>query len=151
MEKLSKKYKIFLSCLGILLIIGICFVFYSSNQEKKKIEQQQNIEKYVNSIIEEENNINNKLDLIKNGSMIIIGDYNYIEDQLKRMYENTIYLYSYEYKKVDYLDSYVREVTGYDNYIAYKAYLEQKYFYNEYDEFYKTAKDFINSVKPDKL
>ena len=39
MEKLFKKYKIYLSCLGILLIIGIGFAFYSSNQEKKTIEQ----------------------------------------------------------------------------------------------------------------
>ncbi|WP_158576794.1 MULTISPECIES: hypothetical protein [unclassified Eubacterium (in: firmicutes)] len=44
MEKLSKKYKIYLSCLGVLFIIGIGFVFYSSNQEKKAIEQKQNIE-----------------------------------------------------------------------------------------------------------
>ena len=52
MNKLSKKYKIYLSCLVVLLIMGIGFELYCSNQERKKQEQKQEIEKYIDSIIE---------------------------------------------------------------------------------------------------
>ena len=69
MEKLSKKYKIYLSCLIILLIVGIGFGFYSSTQEKKAIEQKQDIEKYVNSMVDSEKSIANKLNNIKNGAV----------------------------------------------------------------------------------
>lgn len=148
MEKLSKKYKIYLICFSILLIVGICFAFYSSNQEKKIINQKQSIEQYVNSIIKSENNINDKLNLVKNGAMITIGDYNYITEQLKKIYDYTVYLYSYEYQKNKYLDIYIQKVTDCDNYIEYKTDLEQKYFYNKYDELYKTAQDLIDSATP---
>ena len=69
MERLSKKYKIYLSCLGILLTIGIGFAFYSSSQEKKTIEQKHNIEKYVNSMVDSEKNITNKLNNIKHAKL----------------------------------------------------------------------------------
>ena len=84
MKKLSKKYKVYLSCLGILLIIGIVFTFYSSSQEKKTIEQKHNIEKYIDSIVDSERNITNKLNNIKNISISTIGDSDYIAEQIKR-------------------------------------------------------------------
>lgn len=39
MNKLSKKYKNYLLCFVILLIVGIGFAFCSSNQEKKATEK----------------------------------------------------------------------------------------------------------------
>ena len=66
------------------------------------------------------------------------------------MYGNTICLDSYEYKKVDYLDSYIQETTDYNNYKEYKNYLEKKYLYNKYSEVNKTAQDLIDSANPDR-
>lgn len=116
MERLSKKYKIYLSCLGILFIIGIGFAFYSSSQEKKAIEQKQNIEKYVDSIVDSEKNITNKLNNIKNGAMVTIGDSSYIADQLKNIQDNFACLYGFQSNKVKYLDEYTKSQTNYDTY-----------------------------------
>lgn len=51
MNKLFIKYKCYLLCFIVLLIVGIGFALYSSSQEKKTIEQKQNIEKYVDSMM----------------------------------------------------------------------------------------------------
>lgn len=102
MKKLSKKYKIYLSCLGILLIIGIVFTFYSSSQEKKTIEQKHNIEKYVDSIVDSEKNITNKLNNIKNISISTIGDSDYIAEQIKNISDNNILLYNYQNDNIEY-------------------------------------------------
>lgn len=150
MKKIIKKYKIYLLCVGSLFVLAIICCIFSFEQKKKNITQKQEIKDYVNSIIEEEDEINSKLNSIKNGTMITIGDYSYIAEQLKRMYGNTICLDSYEYKKVDYLDSYIQETTDYNNYKEYKNYLEEKYLYNKYSEVNKTAQDLIDSVNPDR-
>lgn len=130
MKKLSKKYKIYLSCLGILLIMGIVFAFYSSNQEKKVMEQKQDIEKYVNSMVGSEKSITNKLNNIKNGAMVTIGDSGYIAEQLKNIQDNFACLYSFKYNKVKYLDEYTKLQTNYDTYEQYYDHLCKKYNLN---------------------
>lgn len=154
MERLSKKYKIYLACLGILLIIGIGFVFYSSSQEKKAIEQKQNIEKYVDSMVDSEKNITNKLNNIKNGAMVTIGDSGYIAEQLKNIQDNFACLYSYQSNKVKYLDEYTKSQTNYDTYEQYYDHLCKKYNLNnkddgiEYEEWYnQCAQKLIDSVE----
>lgn len=123
MEKLSKKYKIYLSCLGILLIIWIGFAFYSSNQEKKAIEQKQKIEKYVNSMVASENGINNKLNSIKNGVIVTIDDSSYIAEQLENIQDNFACLYSFQSNKIEYLNEYTKSQTNYDTYEEYYDHL----------------------------
>lgn len=150
MKKLSKKHKIYLLCIGSLFVLAIICCIYSFEQKKKNITQKQEIKDYINSIIREEDNINSKLNSIKNGTMITIGDYSYISEQLKRMYNDTACLYFYEYNKVDYLDSYTQEVTNYNNYKEYKDYLEEKYLYKRYSEVNKTAQDLIDAANPDR-
>lgn len=154
MERLSKKYKIYLSCLGILFIIGIGFAFYSSSQEKKAIEQKQNIEKYVDSMVDSEKNITNKLNNIKNGAMVTIGDSSYIAEQLKNIQDNFACLYSYQSNKVKYLDEYTKSQTNYDTYEQYYDHLCKKYNLNnkddgiEYEEWYnQCAQKLIDSVE----
>lgn len=154
MERLSKKYKIYLSCLGILLIIGIGFAFYSSSQEKKAIEQKQNIEKYVDSMVDSEKNITNKLNNIKNGAMVTIGDSGYIAEQLKNIQDNFACLYSYQSNKVKYLDEYTKSQTNYDTYEQYYDHICKKYNLNnkddgiEYEEWYnQCAQKLIDSVE----
>ena len=146
MEKLFKKYKVYLSCLGILLIIGIGFAFYSSNQEKKTIEQKQSIEKYVDSMIESENNISNKLNMLKNVSIITIGDREYIGGQIKNLYDCRACLYSFQANKIEYLDEYTKSQTNYDTYEQYYNYLDSKYNLNDYNNYNKTAQKLIGSV-----
>ena len=154
MEKLSKKYKIYLSCLGVLFIIGIGFAFYSSNQEKKAIEQKQDIEKYVDSIVDSEKNIKNKLKNIKNPSIITIGDREYIAEQLNNITNNNILLYNYQYNKIEYLYEYTKSQTNYDTYEQYYNYLCKKYNLNnksddiDYTKWYnQCAQKLIDSVK----
>lgn len=147
MKKLSKKYKIYLSCLGILLIIGICFAFYSSSQEKKTIKQKHNIEKYVDSMVDSEKNITNKLNNIKNISISTIGDSDYIAEQLKNMSDNNILLYNYQNDNIEYLDKYTKSQTDYDTYEQYYNYLDSKYNLNDYNNYNKTADKLINSAK----
>lgn len=154
MERLSKKYKIYLSCLGILLTIGIGFAFYSSSQEKKTIEQKHNIEKYVNSMVDSEKNITNKLNNIKNGAMVTIGDSGYIAEQLKNIQDNFACLYSYQSNKIEYLDEYTKLQTNYETYQEYYNYLCKKYNLNnkddgiEYEEWYNQfAQKLIDSAK----
>lgn len=154
MKKLSKKYKIYLSCLGILLIIGIGFAFYSSSREKKIMEQKQNIEKYVNSMVNSENDINNKLNNINNGSMVTIGDSSYIAEQLENIQNNFICLYNYQYNKVKYLDEYTKSQTYFDTYQEYYNYLCKKYNLNnkndniDYKKWYnQRAQELIDSAK----
>lgn len=154
MERLSKKYKIYLSCLGILLIIGIGFAFYSSSQEKKTIEQRHNIEKYVDSMVDSEKNITNKLNNIKNGAMVTIGDSGYIAEQLKNIQDNFACLYSYQSNKVKYLDEYTKSQTNYDTSEQYYDHLCKKYNLNnkddgiEYEEWYnQCAQKLIDSVE----
>ena len=147
MEKLSKKYKIYLSCLGILLIIGIGFAFYSSSQEKKTIEQKQNIEKYVDSMVDSENNITNKLNMLKNVSIITIGDHEYIAEQIKNLYDCRACLYSFQANKIEYLDEYTKSQTNYDTYEQYYNYLHSKYNLNDYNNYNKTAQKLIDSVE----
>ena len=154
MERLSKKYKIYLSGLGILFIIGIGFAFYSSSQEKKTIEQKQNIEKYVDSMVDSEKNITNKLNNIKNGAMVTIGDSSYIADQLKNIQDNFACLYGFQSNKVKYLDEYTKSQTNYDTYEQYYDCLCKKYNLNnkddgiEYEEWYnQCAQKLIDSVK----
>lgn len=154
MEKLSKKYKIYISCLGILLIVGIGFAFYSSNQEKKAIEQKQNIEKYVNSMVDSEKNITSKLKSIKNASIITIGDREYIAKQIKNLYDCRACLYSFQANKVEYLDEYTKSQTNYDTYEQYYNYLCKKYNLNnksddiDYTKWYnQCAQRLIDSVK----
>ena len=157
MEKLSKKYKIYLSCLGVLFIIGIGFVFYSSNQEKKTIEQKQNIEKYVDSMVDSEKNITNKLNNIKNASIITIGDREYIAIQLKNINDRWACLYSFQANKVEYLDEYTKSQTNYDTYEQYYNYLCKKYNLNnksddiDYTKWYnQCAQKLIDSAKSEK-
>ena len=154
MERLSKKYKIYLFILSILFIIGIGFAFYSSSQEKKAIEQKQNIEKYVDSIVDSEKNITNKLNNIKNGAMVTIGDSSYIADQLKNIQDNFACLYSFQSNKVKYLDEYTKSQTNYDTYEQYYDHLCKKYNLNnkddgiEYEEWYnQCAQKLIGSVE----
>lgn len=147
MKKLSKKYKIYLSCLDILLIMGMVFIFYSSNQEKKAIEQKQNIEKYVDSIVDSERNITNKLNNIKNISISTIGDSDYIAKQIKNISDNNILLYNYQNDNIRYLDKYTKLQTDYDTYEQYYNYLNSKYNLNDYNNYNKTADKLINSAK----
>lgn len=154
MERLSKKYKIYLFILSILFIIGIGFAFYSSSQEKKTIEQKQNIEKYVDSIVDSEKNITNKLNNIKNGAMVTIGDSGYIAEQLKNIQDNFACLYSYQSNKVKYLDEYTKSQTNYDTYEQYYDHICKKYNLNnkddgiEYEEWYnQCAQKLIDSVE----
>lgn len=147
MKKLSKKYKIYLSCLGILLIIGIVFTFYSSSQEKKTIEQKHNIEKYVDSIVDSERNITNKLNNIKNISISTIGDPDYIAKQIKNISDNNILLYNYQNDNIRYLDKYTKLQTDYDTYEQYYNHLNSKYNLNDYNNYNKTADKLINSAK----
>lgn len=154
MERLSKKYKIYLFILSILFIIGIGFAFYSSSQEKKAIEQKQNIEKYVDSMVDSEKNITNKLNNIKNGAMITIGDSGYIAEQLKNIQYNFACLYSYQSNKIEYLDEYTKSQTNYDTYEQYYDHLCKKYNLNnkddgiEYEEWYnQCAQKLIDSVE----
>lgn len=150
MKKLSKKYKIYLSCLGILLIMGIVFTFYLSNQEKKAIEQKQNIEKYVNSIVDSEKNITNKLNNIKNSSISTIGDSDYIAEQIKNISNNDILLYSYQNNNIEYLNKYTKSQTDYDTYQDFYDFLDTKYDLNNYNEYNKTADKLIDSAKSEK-
>lgn len=147
MNKLSKKYKNYLLCLVILLIIGIGFAFYTSNQEKKAMEQKQNIEKYVDSMMDSEKNITSKLKSIKNGSTVTIGDYNYITEQIKNIGDCYACLYSFEYNKVSYLDKYTKSKTNYETYEKYYNYLDSKYNVNDHDNYNKTAQKLIDSAK----
>ena len=147
MEKLSKKYKIYLSILSITLIIGIGFAFYSSSQEKKAIEQKQNIEKYVDSIVDSEKNITNKLNNIKNGAMVTIGDSGYIEEQIKNIRNCDNCLYSFQIGKKEYLDEYIKSKTNYDTYEAFYRNLNDKYDVNNYENYNKTARKLIDSAK----
>lgn len=154
MERLSKKYKIYLSCLGILLIIGIGFAFYSSSQEKKAIEQKQNIEKYVDSIVDSEKNITNKLNNIKNISISTIGDSDYIAEQIKNISDNNILLYNYQNDNIEYLNKYTKSQTNYDTYEQYYDHICKKYNLNnkddgiEYEEWYnQCAQKLIDSVE----
>lgn len=154
MEKLSKKYKIYLSCLSVLLIIGIGFAFYSSNQEKKSIEQKQDIEKYVDSMVNSEKNITSKLKSIKNASIITIGDREYIATQLKNINNDNILLYNCQHNKIEYLDEYTQSQTNYDTYEQYYNYLCKKYNLNnksddiDYTKWYnQCAQKLIDSVK----
>lgn len=154
MERLSKKYKIYLSCLGILLIVGIGFALYCSNQERKIQEQKQKIEKYVDSMVDSEKNITNKLNNIKNGAMVTIGDSGYIAEQLKNIQDNFACLYSYQSNKVKYLDEYTKSQTNYDTYEQYYDHLCKKYNLNnkddgiEYEEWYnQCAQKLIDSVE----
>lgn len=147
MKKLSKKYKIYLSCLGILLIIGIVFTFYSSSQEKKTIEQKHNIEKYVDSIVDSEKNITNKLNNIKNISISTIGDSDYIAEQIKNISDNNILLYNYQNDNIEYLNKYTKSQTDYDTYQDFYNFLDTKYDLNNYNEYNKIADKLINSAK----
>lgn len=147
MKKLSKKYKIYLSCLGILLIIGIVFTFYSSSQEKKTIEQKHNIEKYVDSIVDSERNITNKLNNIKNISISTIGDSDYIAKQIKNINDNNILLYNYQNDNIEYLNKYTKSQTDYDTYQDFYNFLDTKYDLNNYNEYNKIADKLINSAK----
>ena len=150
MKDLSKKYKIYLSILSILLIIGIGFAFYSSSQEKKTIEQKQKIEKYVDSIIDSEKNITNKLNNIKNGAMVTIGDSGYIEEQIKNIRNCDNCLYSFQIGKKEYLDKYTKSQTDYDTYEAFYSNLNNKYDVNNYENYNKTAQKLIDSAKSER-
>lgn len=147
MIKILKKYKIYLSCLGILLIVGISFILYNYYQEKTEQEQKQKIEKYIDSMVESENNINTKLNLIKNGSMATLGDYDYVEEQIKNMWNSYACLYSFQTKQGEYLDEYTKSQTNYDTYIDYYNYLNNKYDANDYKNYNKTARKLIDSAK----
>ena len=147
MNKLSKKYKIYLSCLVVLLIMGIGFALYCSNQERKKQEQKQKIEKYIDSMIESDNNIDTKVNLIKNGTIATLGDYSYVEEQIKNIGNCDILLYSYQHGKIEYLDEYAKSQTNYDTYIDYYNYLDDKYDLNNYKNYNKTARKLIDSAK----
>lgn len=157
MKELSKKYKIYLSILSILLIIGIGFALYSSSQEKKTIEQKQNIEKYVDSIVDSEKNITNKLNNIKNGAMVTIGDYEYIAEQLNNINDCGACLYSFQANKVEHLDEYTKSQTNYDTYEQYYDHLCKKYNLNnksddiEYKKWYdQCARKLIDSAKSER-
>jgi hypothetical protein len=147
MNKLFIKYKCYLLCFIVLLIVGIGFALYSSSQEKKTIEQKQNIEKYVDSMMGSEKNITSKLKSIKNGSTVTIGDYNYIAEQIKNIGDCYACLYSFEYNKVTYLDEYAKSLTNYETYEKYYNYLNSKYSVNDHDNYNKTAQKLIDSAK----
>lgn len=147
MNKLSKKYKNYLLCFVILLIVGIGFAFCSSNQEKKATEKKQDIEKYVDSMVNSEKNITSKLKSIKNSSTVTIGDYSYIAEQIKNIGNCYACLYSFEYNKVYYLDEYTKSQTNYETYEKYYNYLDSKYNVNNHDDYNKTAQKLIDSVK----
>ena len=147
MNKLFIKYKYYLLCFIVLLIVGIGFALYSSNQEKKTIEQKQNIEKYIDSLVGSEKNITSKLKNIKNGSIVTIGDYNYITEQIKNIGDCCACLYSFEYNKVSYLDEYTKLKTNYETYEKYYNYLDSKYNVNDHDDYNKTTQKLIDLAK----
>lgn len=150
MDKISTKYKIYLSCLSILLIIGIGFALYCSNQEKKEQEQKQRVEKYVGSMVESENKISSKLNLIKNGTMATLGDYDYVEEQIKNISNSYVCLYSLQAEQNEYLDEYTKSQTNYNTYIDYYNYLNDKYNLNNYKNYNKTARKLIDSAKSER-
>lgn len=147
MDKLSKKYKIYLSCLVIFMIIGIGFAFYCSNQERKEQEQKQEIEKYVDSMIESEKNINTKINLIKNGSMSTLGNYDYIKEQIKNIRNCDNCLYSFQAENNEYLNKYTKSKTDYDTYVEYFNYLNDKYDVTHSENYNKTARKLIDDAK----
>ncbi|MBU5473951.1 hypothetical protein [Roseburia sp. MSJ-14] len=136
-----------MSFIGVLLVIGIGFALYCSNQERKEQEQKQEIEKYIDSMIESNNNINTKVNLIKNGTMATLGDYSYVEEQIKNISNYNIYLYNYQHNKNEYLDEYTKSQTNYNTYIDYYNYLDGKYDLNNYKSYNKTARKLIDSAK----
>lgn len=149
MDKLSKKYKI-LSCLCVLLVIGIGFALYYSSQERKEQEQKQEIEKYIDSMIEADNNVNTKVNLIKNGTMATLGDYSYVEEQIKNISNRNILLYNYQHDKIEYLDEYTKTKTDYDTYEDFYNSLNDKYSLNDYKSYNKTARKLIDSAKSER-
>lgn len=88
MKELSKKYKVYLSCLGMLFVIGIIIIVYSADQSNKR----NDIEKHVDEIINRNDDLENKLELIKNKDIVTIGDNKYIEEQLQEININNVYL-----------------------------------------------------------
>jgi uncharacterized protein (UPF0333 family) len=155
MEKLSKKDKIYLSCLGILLIIGIISAFFSHTKEKYDAEQKQFVEEYVDSMIEAKNNIDDKINDIANGSTVIIGDYSYIAEQIESIQTCNVCLYSCQYNKVKYLDEYTKSQTNGISYQEYYDSLCRKYHLTQkkdddidYEEWYEQrARKLIHSAE----
>lgn len=158
MGKLSKKDKIYLSCLGVLLVIGIISAFFSRTKEKYDTEQKQIIERNVDSMIESKNNIDNIIDDIANGSTVILDDYSYIAEQIERIQNSYVCLYSYEHDKdkySEYLNKYIKSQTDGISYQEYYDSLSRKYGLNrkkdddiDYEEWYRQcARKIIHSAE----
>lgn len=124
MKELSKKYKVYLFCLGMLFVIGIILIIYSADQSNKR----NDIEKHVDEIISRDDDLENKLELIKNKDIVTIGDNKYIEEQLQEININNVYL-DFQDKKylISYLNKYTQIRTGYNTYQRYYDYLNKKY------------------------
>lgn len=124
MKELSKKYKVYLFCLGMLFVIGIIIIIYSADQSNKR----NDIEKHVDEIISRDDDLENKLELIKNKDIVTIGDNKYIEEQLQEININNVYL-GFQDKKslISYLNKYTQIRTGYNTYQRYYDYLNKKY------------------------
>lgn len=97
-------------------------------------------------MIESENNISNKLNMLKKVSIITIGDREYIGGQIKNLYDCRACLYSFQANKIEYLDEYTKSQTNYDTYEQYYNYLDSKYNLNDYNNYNKTAQKLIDSV-----
>lgn len=158
MEKLSKKDKIYLSCLGILLIIGIISAFFSHTKEKYDAEQKQIIEKNVDSMIESKNNVDNIIDDIENGSAVILEDYSYIAEQIEHIQISYVLLCSYEHDKgkySEYLNKYIKSQSNGISYQEYYDSISRKYGLNrkkdddiDYEEWYRQrARKIIHSAE----
>ena len=124
MEKLSKKYKVYLSCLGVLFVIGIIFIIYSADQRNKC----NDIAKCVDDMISRDTDLSNKLELIKTKDIVTIGDNKYVENQLQEIWIDNVYLESRDKKSlISYLNQYTQIRTSHNTYKEYYDYLNRKY------------------------
>ena len=101
-------------------------------------------------MVDSEKNITSKLNNIKNGAMVTIGDYEYIAEQIKNISNNDILLYSYQNDNIEYLNKYTKSQTDYDTYQDFYDFLDIKYDLNNYNEYNKTADKLIDSAKSEK-
>lgn len=141
---MSKKYKIFIGILSILLILGCGFAFYSSSQEKESAKQKTKIETYINKMIESDSNIQDRLFNIKSKKLSTANDHNYIEQQIQNIANN--YASLYQYNKIKYLDEYTKEKTNFENYEKYYKSLISKYNFQDHENYSQTVDRLINNA-----
>lgn len=135
-----------------ILIIGsisVCFIgiiMFNFIQDEKENKQKEQIEEYVNNIVEDEENIKNKINEIKNSSFFSENDSQYILKQINNIWGSTNCLYSFKYNKIKYLDTYVKSITKFDNYKSYEKYLRKKYYFYEKDKEKNIVENLIQDL-----